>query len=113
MDFERDNNRTEPLQPQSSEPVPDWVRKIPSAANIPKKRSGWGIFWDQHVLKIGKSMNQVGMISMETMFLVKSVFKPIMFPVETPVLVSITDLIVAIPPKDYWEPCLEVELLLV
>ena len=45
MDFERDNNRTEPLQPQSSEPVPDWVRKIPSAANIPKKRSGWGIFW--------------------------------------------------------------------
>ncbi|MFA5240134.1 MAG: signal peptide peptidase SppA [Phycisphaerae bacterium] len=45
MDFEQDNNQTEPLQPQSSEPTPQWARNIPSAASMPKKRTGWRIFW--------------------------------------------------------------------
>lgn len=45
MDFEQDNNRTEPLQPQSSEPTSEWARNIPSAANMPKKRIGWKVFW--------------------------------------------------------------------
>lgn len=54
MDYEQNNNRTEPLQPaspvqrgepQPSEPIPEWARNIPSAANMPKKRTGWKIFW--------------------------------------------------------------------
>ncbi|MDD5327396.1 MAG: signal peptide peptidase SppA [Phycisphaerae bacterium] len=45
MDFEQDGNHSEPLQPQSSEPIPEWARNIPSAANMPKKRIGWKIFW--------------------------------------------------------------------
>lgn len=45
MDFEQNNNRTEPLQPQSSEPIYGLAKDASSVINTPKKRTGWRIFW--------------------------------------------------------------------
>jgi protease-4 len=41
MDFEQNNNRSEPSQPQPLEPT----YGAPSVINKPKKRTGWKIFW--------------------------------------------------------------------
>jgi protease-4 len=43
MDFEQNNNRSEP--PQSPEPIYDLAQGALSATNTPKKRTGWKIFW--------------------------------------------------------------------
>jgi protease-4 len=45
MDFEQNNNRSEPFQPQPSEPISGWVQGTPSVTKTPKKRIGWRIFW--------------------------------------------------------------------
>jgi len=45
MDFEQNNNRTEPLQPQPSEPVSGLAQGAPPVTKTPKKRIGWRVFW--------------------------------------------------------------------
>ncbi len=45
MDFEQNNNRSEPLQPQPLEPIYGSAQGASSVINTPKKRSGWRIFW--------------------------------------------------------------------
>lgn len=45
MDFEQNNNRTEPLQPQPSEPISGLAQDTPSVTKTPKKRIGWRVFW--------------------------------------------------------------------
>jgi protease-4 len=45
MDFEQNNNRAEPLQPQPPEPISGLTQSAPSPAETPKKRIGWRIFW--------------------------------------------------------------------
>jgi len=50
MDFEKNNNMSEPTQPQPpqpqpSEPIPPSVQSMPTMVKQPKKRTGWKIFW--------------------------------------------------------------------
>jgi protease-4 len=45
MDFEQNNNRSEPLQPQPSGPTDGLSQGASSVVNTPKKRTGWRIFW--------------------------------------------------------------------
>ena len=45
MDFEQNNNRTEPTEPQPPEPTPNLAQGIPPVTKTPKKRTGWRIFW--------------------------------------------------------------------
>lgn len=45
MDFEQNNNRTEPLQPQPSEPISGLAQGAPPVTKTPKKRIGWRVFW--------------------------------------------------------------------
>ncbi len=45
MDFEQNNNHSEPLQPQPPEPIYGLAQGASSATNTPKKRTGWRIFW--------------------------------------------------------------------
>ncbi len=45
MDFEQNDNHTEPLQPQSSEPVYGAAQVTPPVIKTPKKGTGWRIFW--------------------------------------------------------------------
>jgi protease-4 len=45
MDFEQNNNRNEPLQPQPLEPIYSSAQGASSVINTPKKRTGWRIFW--------------------------------------------------------------------
>lgn len=45
MDFEQNNNRSEPLQPQPSEPASGLAQGAPSVTKTPKKQIGWRIFW--------------------------------------------------------------------
>jgi len=45
MDFEQNNNRSEPLQPQPLEPIYGLAQGASSVINTPKKRTGWRIFW--------------------------------------------------------------------
>jgi protease-4 len=45
MDFEQNNNRTEPLQPQPSEPISGLAQGEPSVTKMPKKQIGWRVFW--------------------------------------------------------------------
>lgn len=45
MDFEQNDNRSEPLQPQPLEPIYGQAQVAPPVINTPKKRSGWRIFW--------------------------------------------------------------------
>jgi protease-4 len=45
MDFEQNDNRTEPLQPQPLEPIYGLAQGASSVINTPKKRTGWRIFW--------------------------------------------------------------------
>ena len=45
MDFEQNNNRSEPLQPQPLEPIYGRPQVASPAVNTPKKRTGWRIFW--------------------------------------------------------------------
>jgi len=45
MDFEQNNNRTEPLQPQPSKPISCLAQGAPSVTETPKKRTGWRVFW--------------------------------------------------------------------
>lgn len=45
MDFEQNNNHTEPLTPQPSGPIPQPIPLAPLVTEIPRKRTGWRIFW--------------------------------------------------------------------
>jgi len=45
MDFEQNNNRSEPLQPQPSEPISGLADGASPVTKTPKKRTGWRIFW--------------------------------------------------------------------
>jgi protease IV len=45
MDYEQNNNRTGPLQPQPLEPIYGLAQGTSSVINTPKKRTGWRIFW--------------------------------------------------------------------
>ncbi len=45
MDFEQNNNRTEPLQSQPPEPISGLAQGAPSVTKTPKKRIGWRVFW--------------------------------------------------------------------
>jgi protease-4 len=45
MDFEQNNNMSEPTQPQPSAPIPPPVQGAPTMVERPKKRTGWKIFW--------------------------------------------------------------------
>ena len=45
MDFEQDNTRVEPSQPEPSEPVSYLPQGTPPVDKPPKKRTGWKIFW--------------------------------------------------------------------
>ncbi|MGA1979507.1 MAG: signal peptide peptidase SppA [Sedimentisphaerales bacterium] len=45
MNFEQNDNRSEPLQMQPSEPVSGLAQGASSAPKTPKKRTGWRIFW--------------------------------------------------------------------
>jgi protease-4 len=45
MDYEQNNNRTGPLQPQPLEPIYGLAQGASSVINTPKKRTGWRIFW--------------------------------------------------------------------
>jgi protease IV len=45
MDFEQNNNRSEPLQPQPLEPIYGQAQVASPVINTPKKRTGWRIFW--------------------------------------------------------------------
>ncbi len=44
MDFEQNNNLSEPTQPQPSEPIPDVGQSGP-VVKTARKRTGWRIFW--------------------------------------------------------------------
>jgi protease-4 len=45
MDFEQNNNRNEPLQLQPSEPTSSRAQIAPPVTKMPKKQTGWRIFW--------------------------------------------------------------------
>jgi len=45
MDFEQNNNRSEPLQPRPLEPIYGLAQGASSVINTPKKQTGWRIFW--------------------------------------------------------------------
>jgi protease-4 len=45
MDFEQNNNTTEPAPPQPPEPIPPPVQSVPPGPKRPKRRIGWKIFW--------------------------------------------------------------------
>jgi len=45
MDFEQNNNMSEPTQPQPPQPIPPPVQGTPTTVERPKKRTGWKIFW--------------------------------------------------------------------
>jgi protease-4 len=45
MDFEQNNNRTEPSQPQPPEPISGLAQGALSVTKTPNKRIGWRVFW--------------------------------------------------------------------